>query len=157
MAVCEGKRLTLTLKSAFAGPRPRVSLTKGQGAIYELSFPATPNRTIMVWAETAVRVWRVYDQGYHEPIRIIRPIAPRLDTQAAVFNRLDQASDTAIRAYRHCRGLMDTAVRATHRAQIRDDTFQRIVARAKAPSQTHQTIFNVLINESHVIETLRRR
>ena len=157
MAVSEGKRLTIALNSARRRPRHRVALTKGQGAVYGLSFPATPQRTIMVWAETAVRTWRVYAQGYHEPIHIVWPIGPISDTQAAIINRLDQDSDTAIRACHDYRATMDTAVRATHKRQIRDDTVQRIVAHAEAPAQTHQIIFNVLVNESHVIETLRRQ
>ncbi|MCB2141321.1 hypothetical protein KQH29_00095 [bacterium] len=153
MAVSKGKIQPVILKSSSARVCYRTSLSGGPVAFYELPSPKPPLRTVMVRADAAVRVSRTFGWDYREPLRVIRLVDRKADTQRVVFNALLKDADIAVRTRQGQTTLCDTAVKVTHSVQCRGDTAQRIGRLLGASADLKQTIFIVLINESHVIAT----
>lgn len=153
MAVSKGKIQPVFPKAGARRMVYRTSLSGGQVAFYELPSPKPPPRTVMVRTDAAVRVSRTFGWDYREPLRVVRPVDLKADTQRAVFNALLKAADVAVRTRRGQTTLCDTAVKVTHSVHCRGDTAQRVGRRLGASADLKQTVFIVLINESHVIAT----
>lgn len=153
MAVSKGKIQPVVPKAGARRMVYRTSLSGGQVAFYELPSPKPPLRTVMVRADAAVRVKRTFGWDYSEPLRVVRPVDLKTDTQRAVFNALLKDADIAVRTRQGRTTLCDTAVKVTHAVQCRGDTAQRVGKRLGASADLKQTVYIVLINESHVIAT----
>lgn len=153
MAVSKGKIHPVVPQSGARRARYRTSLSGGQVAFYELPSPKLPQRTVMIRADAAVRVSRTFGWDYREPLRVVRPVDRKADTQRTVFNALLKDADIAVRTRQGQTTLCDTAVKVTHSVQCRGDTAQRIGRRLDAAADLKQTVYIVLINESHVIAT----
>ncbi len=153
MAVSKGKIQPVIPQAGARRMVYRTSLAGGQVAFYELPSPKEPLRTVMVRADAAVRVSRTFGWDYREPLRVVRPVDLKTDTQRAVFNALFEDADIAVRTRQGRTTLCDTALKITHSVHCRGDTAQRVGKRLGASADLKQTVYIVLINESHVIAT----
>lgn len=153
MAVSKGKIQPVVLKSGATRIVYRTSLSGGQVAFYEMPSPKPPLRTVMIRTDASLRVSRTFGWDYREPLRVVRLVDRKADTRRAVFNALLKDADIAVRTRQSRTTLCDTAVKVTHSVQCRGDTAQRIGKRLGASADLKQTVYIVLINESHVIAT----
>ena len=153
MAVSKGKIQHVVPKSGQRRPRYRSSLVAGTVAFFDLPFPKPPERTVMVRADAAMRVIHPFGRDFKEPLQVVHDVYQPADAQMAIFNLLSQETDIAVRTQHSMETRCDTAMRVTHRVNCRGDTAQRIGNRLGASADLKQTIYIVLINESHVITT----
>lgn len=153
MAVSKGKIQHVAPRPGEWKPDYRTSLVAGAAAFYDLPLPKPPERTVMIRADAALRVVHPYSEAFGEPIRVFHDVERRAATRLAVFNLLDRRADIAVRSQHGREVRCDTALIVTHRVNRRGDTAQRVGNRLGASADLKQTVFIVLINESHVIAT----
>ncbi len=149
-----GKIVRPVLKAGFFRPRYRVSFRAGQGTFYDLPSPKPPIRTVMCRADTALRVSHPYACEDREPIHVRHPIDQTIiDIRLEVRGRLQIDADVSVRIRGGWQSACDTRLVLTRRLGCRSDTAQRIGRRLDLQTDLEQTLFHVLLNETHLIAT----
>jgi hypothetical protein len=143
----------LVLKAGLKQSRYRVSFRAGQGTFYDLPSPKPPIRTVMCRADTVLRVNRPYACEDREPIHVRHPIDQAIDIRLEVRGRLQMDTDVSVRVRGGWQSRCDTRLVLTRRLGCRSDTAQRIGRRLDLRADLEQTLFHVLLNETHLIAT----
>ncbi|MDX9897033.1 MAG: hypothetical protein RBS34_16400 [Desulfofustis sp.] len=153
MAAHKGKFADIGLRSGYRQPQALTILPSVPGALFELFSNVAQRRTIMVWADSAVRITRETEMRAECAVRVINRLHSETDLWLVIFGRMDLSGDTAIRVVRPVRSLFDTSIRSYRRHAVAMVTAQRITMPADLLADAGQTIFAVLIDQDHEIQT----
>lgn len=153
MAAHKGKSADIGLRSGYRQPQTLTILPSVPGALFELFSNVAQRRTIMVWADSAIRVTRNTELGADLSIQVINRLHREIDLWLVFFGRIELSGDTAIRVVRPVRSQFDTSIRSYRHHASAMDTAQRITKPAGLLADAGQTIFAVLIDQDHEIQT----
>jgi hypothetical protein len=141
------------LRTGLTRPQYRTSLNGGAAAVYELPASESGTRTVMVRTDVALRIGRSVEKLFAEGVRVVRVLGQSADARLVIQHRLARKVDLAIRTAAAWEASSDTSVRVTRGIQCRGDTHQLIGRRLNVAADLNQTVYRVLVDETHVIAT----
>ena len=153
MAVHKGQLASITTRRGIRRPDLLAIGAAQPGALFELFSGAPARRTVMVRADSAVRVAHLLERRSDLALRVNNHLNRNTDLWLVIHGRLGVDADTALRVTRPWQRSIDTSVR-TYGAHISlSDTVQRIAIPAGLLADTRQILFAVLIDQDHEIQT----
>jgi hypothetical protein len=152
VAAHKGNFADTGLRSGYRQPQALTILPPLPGALFELFSTVAQRRTIMVWADSAVRITRNAEMRADFAVRVINRLHREIDLWIVIFGRIDLSGDTNIRVVRPVRWQFDTGIRSFRHLAAQMDTAQRITIPAGLLADAGQTIFAVIIDQDHEIQ-----
>lgn len=153
MAAHKGRIAVIGFRSGYRQPQRLTILSPLPGALFELFSTVAQRRTIMVWADSAVRITRNTEMRGDFAVRVVNRLHREIDLWLVIFGRMNLSGDTAIRVVRPVRSQFDTSIRSYRRHAVAMDTAQLITMPAGLLADTWQVLFAVLIDQDHEIQT----
>ena len=153
MAVHKGQLASITTRRGIRRPELLTIGAAPPGALFELFSGAPARRTVMVRADSAVRVAHRLERRSDLALRVNNHLNRNTDLWLIIHGRLGVDADTAVRVTRPWLRSIDTSVRTSVAHISRSDTVQRIAIPAGLLADTRQILFAVLIDQDHEIQT----
>ena len=153
MAAHKGRLADIGVRRGIRQPQTLTVLPPRPGSQFELFTEAPARRTVMVWADSAVRVTHEVEAFSDLAVRVSNKLHRESDLQLVIFGHKGFDCDTAVRVVRPVEWQFDTAIRAFGHPAIQMDTAQRITSPAGLVADARQVIFAVLIDRDHEIQT----
>ena len=153
MAVHKGQLASITTRRGTRLPELLYIGAAQPGALFELFSGAPARRTVMVRADSAVRVAHRLERRSDLALRVNNRLNRNTDLWLVIHGRLGVDADTALRVTRPWQRSIDTSVRTSGAHISRSDTVQRIAIPAGLLADTRQILFAVLIDQDHEIQT----
>ena len=153
MAAHKGQLADIFFRKGIRHPQPLTVLPSRPGSMFELFKEAPVRRTIMVWADSAVRVTHEVKAVSEMSVRVSNKLNREPDLQLVIFGRKGFACDTALRVVRPVVWQFDTGIRSFGHLAVQMDTAQRITRPSGLVADARQIIFAVLIDQDHEIQT----
>jgi len=153
VAAHKGQLADIAVRTGIRRPQMLTVLPPRPGSLFELFTEAPSRRTVMVWADSAVRVTHEVEAVSDLAVRVTNNLHRELDLQLVIFGRKDFDGDTALRVVRPVEWQFDTGIRSFGHPDVKMDTAQRITLPAGLVADTRQIIFAVLIDQDHEIQT----
>jgi hypothetical protein len=153
VAAHKGQLADIFFRKGIRHPQALTVLPSRPGSMFELFKEAPVRRTVMVWANSAVRVAHEIEAVTDLAVRVTNHLHREPDLQLVIFGRKDFACDTAVRVVRPVQWQFDTSIRSYGHPAVQMDTAQRITMPAGFVTGTRQIIFAVLIDQDHEIQT----
>ena len=153
MAVHKGQLASITTRRGTRRPE-LLSIGAAQfGALFELFSGAPARRTVMVRADSAMRVVHRLERRSDLALRVNNRMNRSADLWLVVHGRLGVDVDAAVRVTSPWQRSIDTSVRTSGAHISRSDPVQRIAIPAGLLADTRQILFAVLIDQDHEIQT----
>jgi hypothetical protein len=153
VAAHKGRMADIAVRTGIRRPQTLTVLPSRPGSLFELFTEAPTRRTVMVWADSAVRVTHAVEAVSDLAVRITNLLHREPDLQLVIFDRKGFDCDTAVRVVCPDEWQFDTSIRSFGHPAIQMDTAQRITMPADLLSDAWQIIFAVLIDQDHEIQT----
>lgn len=153
MAAHKGRMADIAVLMGIRQPQAMAVLSSRPGSLFELFTEAPARRTVMVWADSAVRITHEIEAVSHLAVRVANHLHRESDLQLVIFGRKGFECDTAVRIVRPVVWQFDTGIRSFGHLAVQMDTAQRITRPSGLVADARQIIFAVLIDQDHEIQT----
>ncbi len=153
MAAHKGQLADIAVRTGIRRPQLLTVLPPRPGSLFELFTETPARRTVMVWADSAVRITYEVDAVSDLAVRVSNKLNQEPDLQLVIFGHTGFACDTAVRVVHPVVWQFDTGIRSFGHPVVQMDTAQRITMPADLVTDTRQIIFAVLIDQDHEIQT----
>jgi hypothetical protein len=153
VAAHKGKLADIAVRKGIRHPQALTVLPSRPGSLFELFTESPARRTVMVWADSAVRVTHEVEAISDLAVRVTNKLNREPDLQLVIFGSKSFDCDTAMRVVRPVQWQFDMAIRSFAHPTVQMDTAQRITVPAGLMADTRQIIFAVLIDQDHEIQT----
>jgi hypothetical protein len=124
-----------------------------QGTYFDLLTPRDSRRTIIVLAASSVRVANLRDFECDQQSIVLNQRNQVVDTLSAIAQAFLQSSVAAVRVTHPCQHSLDAALRIRGSLGMSADSAQHLQHSIARTAEAGLTIFNVIINEQHEIQT----
>lgn len=154
MAVHKGKIIRpAPVGGGIRRPQFRVSRPTLQGAYFDLLAPRDSRRTIMVQTKTSIRVSNQHNLKAGVQSIVINRLNQNSDAWQVLAQALQQTSSSALRITHPRQHALDTAFRISAPRSLVADSAQNLKQTVARTAEAGLTVFNVIINEQHEIQT----
>ncbi len=153
MAAHKGRLAVIAVCKGIRHPQALTVLPSRPGSLFELFTEAPARRTVMVWANSAVRVTHELETVLDLAVRVTNNLHQEPDLQLVIFGRKGFDGDIAVRVVRPVQWQFDISIRSFGHPVVHMDTAQRITKPAGFIADARQIIFAVLIDQDHEIQT----
>ncbi len=153
MAAHKGQLADIAVRKGIRHPQALTVLPSRLGSLFELFTEIPARRTVMLWADSAVRVTHQAEAVSDLSVRVTNHLHREPDLQLVIFGRKGFDCDTAVRVVRPVEWQFDTSIRSFGHPAVQMDTAQRITVPAGLLADARQVIFAVLIDQDHEIQT----
>ena len=153
MAVHKGQLASITTLRGIRRPELLAIGAAQPGTLFELFSGAPARRTVMVRADSAMRVVHRLERRSDLAFRVNNRLNRRAEAVGPRQQHHRHDADTALRVTRPWQRSIDTSVRTSGAHISRSDTVQRIAIPAGLLADTRQILFAVLIDQDHEIQT----
>jgi hypothetical protein len=153
VAAHKGLMADIEVRTGIRRPQTLAVLPSRSGSLFELFTETSARRTVMVWADSAVRVTHEVESVSDHAVCVTNHLHQDLDLQLVIFGRKGFDGDTALRVVRPVQWQFDTSIRSFGHSAVQMDTAQRITMPTGLVTDARQIIFAVLINQDHEIQT----
>ena len=154
MAVHKGNRMEIFPEAGKVIPTYRQSQPTFPASVFELvGGTSVSGRSIMREMDAAPLIWAPVDFAIDALLVIEHPVLFDVDLFQWISNFIEVDGDTSLGVYRFPGLRMDTSIAVYRDVEGQADGALLIVHPVDNELPTHQTVFAVLINETHVIET----
>jgi len=153
VATHNGNRFTFQSRAGRVVPMNRVQGPVLPAAVFEAVGATSLIRTVRNEANTAMRIWTPFDVEADSQARIVHSLLRQFDACMWVVRIPQYATDISVLVIRPFSIHGDTRQAVSAALELHTDTEQRVVHRLESDFDIGQTIFAVLINESHAIQT----
>jgi len=134
-------------------PEFQVNLPPVQGAFFDLFGPRDQRRTIVIQADASVRASNQRSMMADSQAIVAGNIQRDSDTWLIIPQAFEQLAFAAVRVTHPRQAMLDTALRISGFRALTADTAQHLEQQFGRSADTGLTIFNVIINEEHEIQT----
>jgi hypothetical protein len=134
-------------------PEFQVNLPPVQGAYFDMFGPRDQRRTIVIQADASIRASNQRSLVADNQAIVVGNIERNSDTWLIIPQAFEQLSFAAIRVTHPREAMLDTALRISGFRALTADTGQRLEQQFGRSADAGLTIFNVIINEEHEIQT----
>ena len=153
MAVHKGAIIRPDVIRGTRRPEFQVNLPPVQGAYFDLFGPRDQRRTIVIQADTSVRASNQRTMVADSQVIVAGRIELDSDTWLFIPQAFQQLAFAAVRVTHPRQALLDTALRISGSRALIADTAQHLEQQFGRSIDAGLTIFNVIINEEHEIQT----
>jgi len=153
VATHNGNRFTLQSHAGCVVPMNRVQGPIFSAAVFEAVGATSSIRTVRNDANTAMRIWSPFAVEADSQARIVHSLLREFDARMWVVRFPQTETDISVLVIRPFTANGDTRQAVSVALERYTDTEQRMVHLLESDFDVGQTIFAVLINESHVIQT----
>ena len=153
MAVHKGAIIRPAVIGGTRRPEFQVNLPPVQGAYFDLFGPRDQRRTIVILADTSVRASNQRSTVTDSQVIVAGRIERDADTWLFIPQAFEQLIFAAVRVTHPRQALLDTALRISGSRALTADTAQHLEQQFGRSADAGLTIFNVIINEEHEIQT----
>lgn len=153
MAAHKGQLASITTRRGIRRPELLSTGAALPGALFELFSGAPIRRTVMVRADSAIRVAHRLERRSDLAPRVNNRLNRSADLWLAIHGLLGVDADAAARVTRPWLRVIDTSVRTSGAHISRSDTVQRIAIPAGLLADTRRILFAALIDQDHEIQT----
>jgi len=153
VATHNGNRFTLQPRAGCVVPMNRAQGPVFPAAVFEAVGATSSTRTVRRDADAAMRVWTPFAVDADSQARIVHSLLREFDTRMWVVRFPQNETDISVLVIRPFTAKGDTRLAVSAALERHADTEQRMIHQLESNFDIGQTIFAVLINESHVIQT----
>ena len=154
MAVHKGKIIrTVPVGGGVRRPQFAKSLAPVQGTYFDLLAPRDSRRTIMVQAASSVRVENLRGFECDQQSIVLNQLNQVVDTWSAIAQAFQQTATAAVRVTHSRQHSLDAAIRVSGSRGVTADSTQHLQHSIDRTAEAGLTIFNVIINEQHEIQS----
>ena len=143
----------IAVRKGIRRPQTLTVLPSRLGSLFEISTEIPARRTVMVWADSAVRITHEVETVLDLTVRVTNHLDWEPDLQLVIFGRKGFECDCAVRIVRPVEWQFDTSIRSFGHPTVQMDTAQRITRPEGLLADARQIIFAVLIDQDHEIQT----
>jgi len=134
-------------------PEFQVNLPPVRGAYFDLFGPRDQRRTIVIQADASVRASNQRSTVTDNQVIVAGNIERNSDTWLFIPQAFEQLAFAAVRVTHPRQAMLDTALRISGSRALTADTAQHLEQQFGRSADAGLTIFNVIINEEHEIQT----
>lgn len=153
MATHNGNRFTFHSRTGRVVPMNRAQGPVLPAAVFEAVGATSSIRTVRNDANTAMRIWTPFTVEADSQARIVHSLLREFDARMWVVRIPQYETDISVLVIRPFSINGDTRQAVSAAIERHTDTEQRVVHQLESDFDIGQTIFAVLINESHAIQT----
>ena len=153
MATHNGNRFTFHSRTGRVVPMNRAQGPVLPAAVFEAVGATSSIRTVRNDANTAMRIWTPFTVEADSQARIVHSLLREFDARMWVVRIPQYETDISVLVIRPFSINGDTRQAVSAALERHADTEQRVVHQLESDFDIGQTIFAVLINESHAIQT----
>lgn len=153
MAVHKGAIIRPTVIRGIRRPEFQVNLPPVSGAYFDLFGPRDQRRTIVIQADASVRTSDQHSSVADNQVIVAGNIERNFDTWLIIPQAFEQLVSAAVRVTHPRQAMLDTALRISGSRALTADTAQHLEQQFARSTDAGLTIFNVIINEEHEIQT----
>ena len=153
MAVHKGAIIIPAVIRGIRRPEFQVNLPPVSGAYFDLFGPRDQRRTIVIQADASVRAWNQHSSVADNQVIVAGDIERNSDTWLIIPQVFEQLAFAAVRVTHPRQAMLDTALRISGSRALTTDTAQHLEQQFARSADAGLTIFNVIINEEHKIQT----
>jgi len=123
------------------------------GAYFDLFGPRDQRRTIVIQADASIRASNQRSSMADNQVIVAGDIERDSDTWLIIPQAFEQLVSAAVRVTHPRQAMLDTALRISGTRALTVDTAQHLEQQFGRSADAGLTIFNVIINEEHEIQT----
>jgi hypothetical protein len=153
VAVHKGAIIRPAVIRGIRRPEFQVNLPPVQGAYFDLFGPRDQRRTIVIQADASVRASNQRSTVADNQVIVAGRIERSSDTWLIIPQAFEQLAFTAVRVTHPRQAMLDTALTISGSRALTADTAQHLEQQFGRSADAGLTIFNVIINEEHEIQT----
>lgn len=153
MATHNGNRLPFQSRAGRVIPMNRVQGPALPAAVFEAVGATSSIRTVRRDADAAMRIWTPFTVEADSQARVVHSLLRQFDARMWVVRFPQYETDISVLVIRPFSTNGDTRQAVSAAIERHTDTEQRMVHQLESDFDIGQTIFAVLINESHAIQT----
>ena len=153
MAVHKGAIIRPTVIRGIRRPEFQVNLPPVSGAYFDLFGPRDQRRTIVIQADASVRTSNQHSSVADNQVIVAGNIERNFDTWLIIPQAFEQLVFAAVRVTHPRQAMLDTALWISGSRALAADTAQHLEQQFARSADAGLTIFNVIINEEHEIQT----
>lgn len=153
MAVHKGTIIRSAVIRGIRRPEFQVNLPPVQGAYFDLFGPRDQRRTVVIQADASVRASNRRSMVADSQVIVAANIERNSDTWLIIPQAFEQMVSAAIRVTHPREAMLDTSLRISGYRALTVDTAQLLEQQFGRSADAGLTIFNVIINEEHEIQT----
>jgi len=153
VATHNGNRFTLQPRAGRVVPMSHAQGPVFPAAVFEAVGATSSIRTVRHDADAAMRVWTPFIVDTDSQARIVHSLLREFDARMWVVRFPQNETDISVLVIRPFSINGDTRQAVSAALKRHADTEQRVVHQLESGFDIGQTIFAVLINESHAVQT----
>lgn len=153
MAVHKGAIIRPAVIRGIRRPEFQVNLPPVSGAYFDLFGPRNQRRTIVIQADASVRASNHRSAVTDHQAIVAGNIERDADTWLIIPQAFEQLVFAAVIVTHPRQAFLDTALRISGFRALTADTAQHLEQQFARSADAGLTIFNVIINEEHEIQT----
>ena len=153
MATHNSNRFTFQSRAGRVVPMNRAQGPLLPAAVFEAVGATSSIRTVRHDADAAIRIWTPFTVEADSQARIVHSLLREFDARMWVVRFPQNEVDISVLVIRPFSTNGDTRQVVSAAIECHTDTEQRMVHQMESGFDIGQTIFAVLINESHAIQT----
>jgi len=153
VAAYKGRMADIAVRAGIRRPQTLTVLPSRPGSLFELFSEIPARRTVIVWADSAIRVTHEVGAVSDLSVRVTNHLHREPDLQLVIFGYKGFECDTAVRVVHPVEWQFDISIRPFGHPVVQLDTAQRITKPAGLLADAGQVIFAVLIDQDHEIQT----
>jgi len=153
VAVHKGAIIRPAVIRGIRRPEFQVNLPPVQGACFDLFGPRDQRRTVVIQADASIRASNRRSSMTDHQIVVEGRMERDADTWLVIPQAFEQLVSAAVRVTHHRQAMLDTALRISGFRELTADTAQHLEQQFDRSADAGLTIFNVIINEEHEIQT----
>jgi hypothetical protein len=152
VAIVKGRIAHPATRNGLSRVQFRYPGTKLPAAVFALESNEIPSKSFRITARTVVRVSERFQYNFRASVRIIGRLDIETDCQSVLRQRLQKLLDTQAWVVKNVMKSFDTSIHCYGQFVKEFTTAMIIGQRASLNSKTSQTVYNVLVDEDHVIQ-----
>jgi hypothetical protein len=153
VAVHKGAIIRPAVIQGSRRPEFQANLPPVSGAYFDLFGPRDQRRTVVIQADASVRASNQRSMVADSQVIVAANIERDSDTWLIIPQAFEQMVSAAIRVTHPREAMLDTALRISGYRALTADTAQHLEQQFGRSADAGLTIFNVIINEEHEIQT----
>ena len=153
MAAHKGAIIRPAVIRGIRRPEFQLNLPAVRGAYFDLFGPRDQRRTIVIQADASIRASNQRSSMADNQVIVAGRIERDADTWLIIPQAFGQLAFAAVRVTHPRQAMLDTALRISGSRALTADTAQHLEQQFGRSADAGLTIFNVIINEEHEIQT----
>lgn len=153
MVVHKGAIIRSAVIRGIRRPEFQVNLPPVQGAYFDLFGPRDQRRTIVILSDASVRASNQQTMVADSQAIVAGYIERNLDTWLIILQAFEQLAFATVRVTHPRQAMLDTSLMISGFQALTADTAQHLEQQFGRYADAGLTIFNVIINEEHEIQT----